>query len=92
MVCGAKGSHPCVVSATDGAKVTIENGEFISKGSACIYATRGGEITIKDGNLTIEAESDGLYVDYGEITIQGDFRDRVTSLLKDMGYKAKRGN
>ena len=28
----------------------------------------------------------------GEITIHGDFRDRVTSLLKDMGYKAKRGN
>lgn len=28
----------------------------------------------------------------GEITIQGDFRDRVTSILKDMGYKAKRGN
>ena len=28
----------------------------------------------------------------GEITIQGDFRDRVTTLLKDMGYKAKRGN
>lgn len=28
----------------------------------------------------------------GEITIQGDFRDRVVSILKDMGYKAKRGN
>ena len=28
----------------------------------------------------------------GEITIQGDFRDRVVSLLKDMGYRAKRGN
>ena len=28
----------------------------------------------------------------GEITIQGDFRDSVTDLLKDMGYKAKRGN
>ena len=28
----------------------------------------------------------------GEITIQGDFRDRVTALLKDIGYKAKRGN
>ena len=28
----------------------------------------------------------------GEITIQGDFRDRVVCLLKDMGYKAKRGN
>ena len=28
----------------------------------------------------------------GEITIQGDFRDRVTAILNDMGYKAKRGN
>ncbi|MBQ8422193.1 MAG: translation initiation factor [Bacteroidales bacterium] len=28
----------------------------------------------------------------GEITIQGDFRDKVVTLLKDMGYKAKRGN
>ena len=28
----------------------------------------------------------------GEITIKGDFRDRVTALLKEMGYKAKRGN
>ena len=28
----------------------------------------------------------------GEITIQGDFRDRVTALLKEMGYRAKRSN
>lgn len=28
----------------------------------------------------------------GEITIQGDFRDKVTELLTQMGYKAKRGN
>lgn len=28
----------------------------------------------------------------GEITIQGDFRDKVTSLLTEMGYKARRGN
>ena len=28
----------------------------------------------------------------GEINIQGDFRDRVVTLLKDMGYRAKRGN
>lgn len=28
----------------------------------------------------------------GEITIRGDFRDRVVALLKEMGYKAKRGN
>lgn len=28
----------------------------------------------------------------GEITVQGDLRDKVTALLKDMGYNAKRGN
>lgn len=28
----------------------------------------------------------------GEITIQGDFREKVTELLIKMGYKAKRGN
>jgi len=28
----------------------------------------------------------------GEITIQGDFRDKVTQLLIGMGYNAKRGN
>ena len=28
----------------------------------------------------------------GEITIQGDLRDKVTALLMDMGYNAKRGN
>lgn len=28
----------------------------------------------------------------GEITIQGDLRDKVTKLLNDMGYRAKRGN
>ena len=28
----------------------------------------------------------------GELTVQGDFRDRVTALLKELGYNAKRGN
>lgn len=27
-----------------------------------------------------------------EITIQGDLRDKVTAILQDMGYNAKRGN
>lgn len=27
-----------------------------------------------------------------EITIQGDLRDKVTELLRNMGYNAKRGN
>ncbi|MCQ2146390.1 MAG: translation initiation factor [Bacteroidales bacterium] len=28
----------------------------------------------------------------GEITVQGDLRDKVVALLKSMGYNAKRGN
>jgi len=28
----------------------------------------------------------------GEITIQGDFRDKIVALLAQMGYKAKRSN
>lgn len=28
----------------------------------------------------------------GEITIQGDLRDKITALLTGMGYNAKRGN
>ena len=28
----------------------------------------------------------------GAITIQGDFRDKVTALLNELGYHAKRGN
>ena len=28
----------------------------------------------------------------GEITVQGDFRDKVVALLLEMGYHAKRGN
>jgi len=28
----------------------------------------------------------------GQITIQGDLRDKVTALLQSMGYNAKRGN
>lgn len=28
----------------------------------------------------------------GEITVQGDFRDKVVSILQALGYNAKRGN
>ena len=28
----------------------------------------------------------------GEITIQGDFRDKVVEILRGLGYNAKRGN
>lgn len=28
----------------------------------------------------------------GEITVQGDLRDKVVAILKELGYNAKRGN
>lgn len=28
----------------------------------------------------------------GEIAVQGDWRDRIVSILSDLGYKSKRGN
>ena len=54
MTCTGNGNSTCVVSATDGAKVTIVNGTFASNGSACIYATRGGAIEILDGEFSAD--------------------------------------
>ena len=54
MACGKDGSKVCVISATDGAKITIENGTFTSGGSACIYATREGVIIINGGTFSAD--------------------------------------
>ena len=60
MTCTGNGESTAVVSATDGAKVVIENGRYASNGSACIYATRGGVVEILGG----EFSADELY--YGK--------------------------
>ena len=63
-----------VISAIDGAKVTIENGTFISHGCTAIYATRGAIVMIKDGHFeaTEPYDADGRYYTLDVNEIEGN--------------------
>lgn len=67
--------------ARAGKQVTLVKG-FV--GSEDDLATLGKSLKVKCGV--------GGTAKDGEITLQGDLRDKVVALLQSMGYRAKRGN
>ena len=67
--------------ARAGKQVTLVKG-FV--GSESDLATLGKILKVKCGV--------GGTAKDGEITLQGDLRDKVVALLQSMGYRAKRGN
>ena len=73
--------------------VTIDRRNRGGKQVTLVTGFVGTEDDLKDLGKTLKVKCGvGGAAKDGEITIQGDVRDKVVKLLTDMGYKAKRGN
>lgn len=73
--------------------VTIDRRNRGGKQVTLVSGFRGSEEDLAELGRTLKVRCGvGGSAKNGEITIQGDFRDKVTALLCEMGYRAKRGN
>ena len=73
--------------------VTIDRRSRAGKQVTLVSGFIGTEDDLKALGKTLKVKCGvGGTAKDGEITIQGDLRDKVTALLCSMGYKAKRGN
>lgn len=73
--------------------VTLDRRQRAGKQVTLVQGFTGSEEDLKALGKTLKVRCGvGGTAKDGEITIQGDLRDKVTALLKEMGYNAKRGN
>ena len=73
--------------------VTIDRRCRAGKQVTLVSGFKGSDEDLKalEKTLKVKCGVGGTAKD-GEITVQGDLRDKVTALLNSMGYNAKRGN
>ena len=73
--------------------VSIDRRNRGGKQVTLVSGFKGSEEDLKELGRTLKTRLGvGGSAKDGEITIQGDFRDKVVSLLQQAGYPAKRGN
>lgn len=73
--------------------VSIDRRNRGGKQVTLVSGFKGSEEDLKELGRTLKTRLGvGGSAKDGEITIQGDFRDKVVSLLQEAGYPAKRGN
>ena len=73
--------------------VTIDRRCRAGKQVTLVSGFKGSDEDLKSLGKTLKVKCGvGGTAQDGEITVQGDLRDKVTALLNSMGYNAKRGN
>lgn len=73
--------------------VTIDRRNRGGKQVTLVSGFVGREDDLKELGKTLKVKCGvGGSAKDGEITVQGDLRDKVVAILQSMGYKAKRGN
>ena len=73
--------------------VTIDRRNRGGKQVTLVSGFVGSEDDLKELGKTLKVKCGvGGSAKDGEITVQGDLRDKVVAILQSMGYKAKRGN
>ncbi len=73
--------------------VTIDRRCRAGKQVTLVSGFKGSDEDLKALGKTLKVKCGvGGTAKDGEITVQGDLREKVTALLNSMGYNAKRGN